>query len=276
MTESKWLTCTDPEPMLEFLRGKFSDRKLRLFSCACCRNIWNSITDERSRHAIVAAEAYADNQITPEEFEVRRAEAQAAFLEAKRTEYGAEADADFCYTEAYLRISATLYAAAAARATVLARADQGVGMFDPYQQHENEFGSEGQHCSDWAQAAVGYMERARTFAAHGLTGNEHPKSPKVDPAAEKAERRIVKGQAKHQANLLRHNIGNPFRPYSSPDPLPTAVIQLADALYKGEDCGFALHDALLEAGHAELAEHFHGEQRHPKGCWALDLVMKKE
>ena len=35
MAESEWLTCTDPTPMLAFLRGRASDRKLRLFAAAC-------------------------------------------------------------------------------------------------------------------------------------------------------------------------------------------------------------------------------------------------
>lgn len=35
MTEAEWLTSTDPAAMLAEVRGRVSDRKLRLFACAC-------------------------------------------------------------------------------------------------------------------------------------------------------------------------------------------------------------------------------------------------
>lgn len=60
MTEQEWLTCTEPQKMLDFLRGKASDRSLRLFSCACCRRIWHLLSERRGRKAIEVAERYAD------------------------------------------------------------------------------------------------------------------------------------------------------------------------------------------------------------------------
>jgi hypothetical protein len=40
MTEGEWLGCTDTWLMREVLRGKASERKLRLFAVACCRSYW--------------------------------------------------------------------------------------------------------------------------------------------------------------------------------------------------------------------------------------------
>lgn len=77
-----------------------------------------------------------------------------------------------------------------------------------------------------------------------------------------------------QADLLRHIIGNPFRRYPVPGHWADTLVQLAETLYQGTDCTFALHDALRDAGHAELAEHFR-KREHPKGCWALDLILGK-
>src|SRR5258707_290593 len=40
MTESEWLTCTDPGTMLEFLGTRIGRRKLRLFAIPCCRAVF--------------------------------------------------------------------------------------------------------------------------------------------------------------------------------------------------------------------------------------------
>jgi hypothetical protein len=58
MTEAEWLAGTEPEKMLAFLRvirAQASERKLRLFACACCRRIWRLLSDDRSRKAVMTA-----------------------------------------------------------------------------------------------------------------------------------------------------------------------------------------------------------------------------
>lgn len=64
MTEAEWLACEDPRRMLSaclalttpgqvgfIIPGKIgqiayrpSDRQLRLFACACCRQVWARLT----------------------------------------------------------------------------------------------------------------------------------------------------------------------------------------------------------------------------------------
>src|SRR5262245_12611643 len=60
MTEQEWLAATHPSPMLEFLHSKASDRRLRLFACACCRRAWHLLHDARTRALVLIAERYAD------------------------------------------------------------------------------------------------------------------------------------------------------------------------------------------------------------------------
>jgi hypothetical protein len=67
MTEAEWLTATDPTPMLEFLKGKASDRKLRLLAVACCRRVWGLLADQRCRKGVDVAERYADGRATEDE-----------------------------------------------------------------------------------------------------------------------------------------------------------------------------------------------------------------
>jgi hypothetical protein len=101
MTEQEWLDCTDPDLMGELLGGyqrdpggarvpvcikgflppRGSNRKGRLLHCASCRKAWPSITDPRSRAAVVAAEAFADGEASEEEYERAQDRARAAWSE---------------------------------------------------------------------------------------------------------------------------------------------------------------------------------------------------
>ncbi len=67
MTEPEWLSCDNPTPMLEFLRGRASERRLRLFAVACCRRIWHRLIHDGSRAAVSFAEQYADGLCGPDE-----------------------------------------------------------------------------------------------------------------------------------------------------------------------------------------------------------------
>jgi hypothetical protein len=81
MTEQEWLACTDPQKMLEFSRGKASDRKLRLFAVACCRRIWRSLRKTRSRKAVEVAEQYAEGSADAEKLDTVHTAAYNAFMD---------------------------------------------------------------------------------------------------------------------------------------------------------------------------------------------------
>jgi hypothetical protein len=63
MTEAEWLAGTDPLHLLKEGIRVPSDRKQRLFACACCRRIWDHLVDKRSEAVVELAEEYADGFI---------------------------------------------------------------------------------------------------------------------------------------------------------------------------------------------------------------------
>ena len=69
MTEAEWLACPEPTPMLSFLRGKASDRKLRLFAAACCRHVWQLLANQQCRKAVEISERYADGNASATELQ---------------------------------------------------------------------------------------------------------------------------------------------------------------------------------------------------------------
>jgi hypothetical protein len=60
MTEADWLAWTNLDPPYEFLRGRASERKFRLFACACARRVLHLLADDCYQQAIEVAERYAD------------------------------------------------------------------------------------------------------------------------------------------------------------------------------------------------------------------------
>jgi hypothetical protein len=75
-TEAKWLACTDPARMLDFLGYKASDRKLRLFAAACCRHILRLLKNERVEKAVMRSEDIAEGKAQSEKLQAVLAELQ--------------------------------------------------------------------------------------------------------------------------------------------------------------------------------------------------------
>ena len=92
LTEAEWLAATDPGPMLAFLRGKYSDRKLRLFGCACCRRIWHLLTDPRRREAVEVAERFSDGLAAATELTAALEGAKSAYIDGQDAFYGRRPD----------------------------------------------------------------------------------------------------------------------------------------------------------------------------------------
>src|SRR4051812_600326 len=79
MTEAEWLDSDDSHEMVRSLRGRVSGRKVRLVVCACCRLLWDKLSDERCRQAVAAAETSVDSPIPEDVLKPVQAGAQAAY-----------------------------------------------------------------------------------------------------------------------------------------------------------------------------------------------------
>jgi len=218
MKEVQWLDCTRLDKMMNVLRGKVSDRKLRLFACACCRSIWHLLPEPEGRSAVEVAERFAEGLASQEEL----ADARQAAVALGPVEP---------FVAPPLRILAVL-------------------LCDTEQNLWSAALRTGSAASRAVREAAGATDALRGTAA-------------------------ITSERKKQVALLREIMGNPCRVMSIPKSWPRTVVQLAQAMYVGEDCAFALHDALVEAGRLEFAVHFKTGE-HPKGCWVLDLILGKK
>lgn len=225
MTQQEWLECTDPQPMLELLEGKASERKLRLLACACCRRIWHLLKDKRSREAIGIAERFADGRCDEEEV-------------------GASVDAA---------------CDAAHDIGVLSQADT------------KEAASKAADAAVWCASI--YYSNAMQYAMINAEA-----AAKAAGANQNARSAI---ESSSQTDLLRDIFGNPFRPVSiDASRLTPTVTALAQSIYDERtfDRLPTLADELERAGcdNRDVLEHCRGPGPHMRGCWALDLVLRKQ
>ena len=256
MTEAEWLNCTNSKLMLAFLRGKASERKLRLFACACCRRIWHLLTDARSRKAIEVAEQSADGWANPQ-----------ALLEASDSAWAAAKELITSY--------------------------QTASGFDPYTDPEQMYGIHDDCLAAPAACAaayasmtdLGWVSSVARYACHATVQAASPvgadRSAGGIAAREEAERAEWIGQAA----LLRDIFGPlPFRPLTI-GPAWAAwnngmVVRLAQGIY--DDRAFdrlpILADALEESGcdNTDIPNHCRGAGPHVRGCWVVDLILRKE
>jgi hypothetical protein len=71
MDEQQWLNWTDREAMLQFIANQASNRKLRLFGCACLHQAWDWTDHSAFRRAVLVGERFVDGAVS--EAELRRA-----------------------------------------------------------------------------------------------------------------------------------------------------------------------------------------------------------
>jgi hypothetical protein len=258
LTDSEWITATDPQEMLLFLRnsGGASERTLRLFAAACVRRVWHLLTDERSREAIEVSERYADGLASEGELRIAW---QAAWVAA------AEASKEAVET---------------AHAERELLADELVQV-DP---RPHALGA-----SQWASTHPAFCPTTTMigmeFTTEKLVGMAlSAAAASLGPAADGGERIA-------QAVLLRDMLGPlPFRPVTLPPSVRTwddgTIPKLAEAAYQeralpsGEldrDRLAVLADALEEVGADDLLlGHLRGPGPRVRGDWVVDLLTSRE
>jgi hypothetical protein len=247
MIEAEWLACTDPERMLDSLRGRASDRKLRLFAVACCRRVWTSLEHEVFRDAVEKAESFADGLVDRTELLQAWQRAAATFPHLHGRDDGPGA-----------ALSASGFPSKPK--SLLERIAD--ALDDAWWEDEFDKGD------PLAPALVTARHAARAAA------DEAGQSRLLDTAARVAEHR-------QQAALVRCLFGNPFHPPRNCDAWPTGEVRaLADAIYAGRafERMPLLADALEAAGctDADMIEHCRSDGEHARGCWVVDLLLGKE
>jgi hypothetical protein len=253
MTEQEWLSANDPEPMLEFLRGKASDRKLRLFAVACCRRIWKLLAEEPRSPSTAARPLLLDHERRI--LQIAEPSLEVAQKYADSLVNWSEMVAAYCDVLGLLNMRRPRQETwAFALVAALRAASPGACFYG----QEWEF----RH-HDPCQCAMDAADCvARVSAWIGRTIDEFETIQQTEAT-------------------LRDIFGNPFRSVTLESSwLTPMVVNVAQAIY--DDRGFdrlpSLGSALEEAGckEADILTHCQEPGPHVQGCWVVDAVLGRE
>ena len=251
MTEAEWLKCDNPKPMLTFLYGGATSRKVRLFLVACCERVEDRLADGRCRSALACARRAADGRADESELGREHEGAKAAWgtavLAAGGRRFGVEAFARMCRTHS-TGIHLTDQVAATDPCALASQAVQATSA------PQDTFAD---------QAAWGALSAARALGLVTGGGEAHLREMGV------------------RCTLLRDIFGHPFRPVTFPPSWRTdTAVVLAQQMYDTREFSAMpiLADALQDAGcdSADILDHCRGQGPHVRGCWVVDLVLGKE
>ncbi len=256
MNEKQWLSCSSPEPMIRFLLGtdeprvidieafphcRTSDRKFRLFACACFSHIRHLFTNELASTAVEVAGRYAHGNATPDELReiaTRVGQVLNDLEPTWRASRGAErADLQLIYEPLALAL---------------------------------------QICRPEAPKAAYYASSNAYLAAADIANPDVGTSDSGFAASQQAVERL---QADTLRDLIGPALFRPLPPLD-PQWLTWSggtVLHLARSIYEGRDFDALpiLGDALEASGCSdkELLGHLHSGRRHWLGCWGLDTVL---
>jgi hypothetical protein len=256
MTEAEWLTCSNAATMLRVLCRQFKvaqnetgQRKLRLFCCALARRVWFTLEDERSRVAVDVSERFADGLATKSDLQIALRTAQAVEWPLQIAEM--------------LRLSregptAENQAARALLYTANVRRSGGSLAWETAHRRHT-------------QVTVSHvMDDVRNIQKEGIDLKDHAMIRKANDT-----------EWTLQSTLLREVFGNPFQPVTFDSSWRSCTgASLAQAIYdeRAFDRMPILADALEDSGctNQDILAHCRGPEPHVRGCWVVDLLIRKE
>lgn len=252
MKEADWYTRNDIHQLLNYLRNKVSERKMRLFAVACCREIDSLLPHEMCRAALTIAERMAEGEdVREEQWEID----SALYEMYVNSEIGQRTGVHYLQvpsrSESFDQEGATLLAVRWCMGTP----SWNVPRF----------------ASGWVRQVVA-SNVVRTSA---------------EPDLESVWNQATQEEAGRQIHLLRDVIGHPTHPSRTrlarllkDVRLDPQVQRLAQAIYQDRDFAAlpVLGDALEDAGCTveEVLAHCRSDGKHVLGCWALDMLLGKE